>query len=1016
MEDNTSLKNRKLWRQLEQLSIMYISDNIKTPIPADTELTTETKDGGYDGKIVVHITENNDISHTIMMEAKFRTSIKSLPLQDCSKALIIAFNRAVQTLYIVTNVLFSPQASEEIENFEKKINLKVIKVDGNKLKQFAEKKNLKLNNEFTQEFLDSICSTDSEEIGISIRLNTAKGEKIAPGRQHKISLRKRPYKFYKNEALKKSLKLTLTQLRENIMMFIVQGAAGVGKTVFLTQLQRELEKKNKQLYMIDLQLCGFPRILFIKILEALWGCELSFLFTIDDPAYIKKELENLIGCLSDGKLDEHILGAVAQAISMDQTALQGHADTYFYYLIEFIYKLISPYQSQNTFLFAFYNLNKSEIDTLHFLYSLLCKIHTVVTVIVELRFPFFVETDERKLISASDYYQKFCNISSECQIVDILPLTDQDDVSSFLTQNGFSLSTQQLEILTKRFGTTPLYLSLASSFIKKQLAEFKVKANELSDSQFTHMIEMFSGTGNNILLTIILFYKQDPVLANCFEAAVLLDGELPYGVLEYLLDKDYENIADNLVETSLFEVVSGALIVRHNLIYDSMKKLSSSTLRVRIAEKLRIGYSENKIFFKNEQIKIFELNFYANQHEYVLNEIENLSYFLLKEHEYYSVIKFNELARLSIEKIQLSKRDNLKHAKILITTLFSYTQLHIFEAPGVKTGLKTLETILNLNHYDDRYTTINLWYLWVQWYIDFYSGNIEQSFQTISQAKDIISEGIFEEQLCGQIYWSYGLSHKRLTTLQEGIEDFKEGLLKYPNSILLKYAVDVHEAHQFLRTDPLRTNKMCQILVALIENTDCFYNEIIQVRVDIAMSAFYSGNYKNAFLEAQRDYDIAQANNISYQEGRSMNIMAACHLMNGNIDEGYSCFKKSYHIFKESGNHLFMWRPSFNIGQIYYRRGKVSKALMHYQKFLQNEITNISERLPNLMLSNSEMVCLIYIARILRKNGKYKEADALYEKYKNPCFEYCYNISDEEFESVLSKLHYIHNGFIIILG
>ena len=120
MEDNFQTENDKLWRQLERLSMMYISDSIKADMPEHLELTRKSKDGGYDGKIIVNITENDDIVHTIMMEAKFRTSIKSLPLHDCSKALIIAFNRAVQTLYIVTNVLFSPQACQEIESFEKK--------------------------------------------------------------------------------------------------------------------------------------------------------------------------------------------------------------------------------------------------------------------------------------------------------------------------------------------------------------------------------------------------------------------------------------------------------------------------------------------------------------------------------------------------------------------------------------------------------------------------------------------------------------------------------------------------------------------------------------------------------------------------------------------------------------------------------------------------------------------------------------------------------------------------------
>ena len=98
MKETLPINSNSMWRQLEILSMMYISDNIRKKLPDDIELTRETKDGGYDGKIIVQITENDEISHTIMMEAKFRTTVKSLPLLDCSKSLIIAFNRAVQTL------------------------------------------------------------------------------------------------------------------------------------------------------------------------------------------------------------------------------------------------------------------------------------------------------------------------------------------------------------------------------------------------------------------------------------------------------------------------------------------------------------------------------------------------------------------------------------------------------------------------------------------------------------------------------------------------------------------------------------------------------------------------------------------------------------------------------------------------------------------------------------------------------------------------------------------------------
>ena len=209
---------------------------------------------------------------------------------------------------------------------------------------------------------------------------------------------------------------------------------------------------------------------------------------------------------------------------------------------------------------------------------------------------------------------------------------------------------------------------------------------------------------------------------------------------------------------------------------------------------------------------------------------------------------------------------------------------------------------------------------------------------------------------------------------------------------------------------------MCRKLVSLIENTDCFYNEVLQARVDVAMSAFYSGDYESALGEAQRDYEIARANSISFQEGRSMTIIAACYLMNRDIENAFWTFKKARHCFDESGNHLFMWRPSFSIGQIYYRTGEIDKALEHYEKFLDHEIMNLEERLPNLTLRNCELACLVYIARIYRENGRHKEADALYKKYQNPCFGTYYKQSDDEFQAALTQMHYLHNDYLIVLG
>ena len=80
--DDYNIQNENFWRQLEILSLTYISDKINKEIPHDAKLTRERNDGGFDGKIVINITEDSQIKHTILFESKFRTTIKTLPLSD----------------------------------------------------------------------------------------------------------------------------------------------------------------------------------------------------------------------------------------------------------------------------------------------------------------------------------------------------------------------------------------------------------------------------------------------------------------------------------------------------------------------------------------------------------------------------------------------------------------------------------------------------------------------------------------------------------------------------------------------------------------------------------------------------------------------------------------------------------------------------------------------------------------------------------------------------------------------
>lgn len=84
----------KEWREFEKLLLKLISKELRLDEKNDVTilLTDAQKDGGYDGIFEIPL---NNVDNTkllkILFEAKLRSSVeKDLPLQDFSKAIIIA--------------------------------------------------------------------------------------------------------------------------------------------------------------------------------------------------------------------------------------------------------------------------------------------------------------------------------------------------------------------------------------------------------------------------------------------------------------------------------------------------------------------------------------------------------------------------------------------------------------------------------------------------------------------------------------------------------------------------------------------------------------------------------------------------------------------------------------------------------------------------------------------------------------------------------------------------------------
>lgn len=1012
------MQDEEFWRQLEWLSLQYISDEIKIEFEKP-ELTRKRKDGGFDGQIVINITTNNNIRHTILFESKFRTAIKSLPLDDCSKALIIAFNRAAQTLYIVTNILFSPQAQNEIENFKKKVNLTVISVDGNLLKKYIAENRETLLENCSEEFLRYIESSSDIDLNLKINdLSEKQKKKALKGKNISTKdLENSSREFlYKNDFFEDEGRKYINNIKMVSKFTLLSGEAGIGKTFFLTDAMSMLETQGYSTAIFDLQQYTTPRILFIRLLESLWEIDLSEFTSKCDYEESIEALKSLIEYSSDGKISESLLSAVIQALCKHSEDIKGYADNYYFLLTKYIYLLLKPYENSNSIVWAFTDLNKAEVETLDFLYALLCKIQGTISIIVEVRPNFTLETISSELVK-SDYYAKFKSISNAPYTINFEQFNHLD-AQQYLKNCLPNMPDNQLDIIIDKVGMLPLYLNTVANYIKAQLESAGINSKEIPNKILASWISECEKHENSVILNSLRYFRNIPEIDFCFGITSILDGRLPIAIIETLYTQEQQTLLyEKLDSISFYKFKKDSYYVKHNYIYDAMKNNLSNRLQYIIAKKIYECTQNPDISFEVTEEKSFELLYFMQKYEMALEKWFSLEDKLYKEHLFCSIIKYGDIALKCYDDLEFEQKNPDIQLKIITSVLNSYLQIRILDAEGFNQMMLRYKTICNLRKYSSGGDILKVRYLFYEWNKLFYGADIENSYILIIEAKKIIDEkNIDDIVLCANIYWAYALSHKRKSTIEQGIKDYEEGLKKYPDSTILNVGLGLHRAHTYLRKQPQKSQKICEDILKNIKEDDCPYHEILQVRVDIVMSKFYTRHYAEAMENCEEVLQIARSVNASYQMGRLYNIYAAGLLMLGDIDGAETNFLRSYNEFQESGNQLFAWRAVFNLSQIFLKQRKETEAVKKLEILYNGGIPNIKERIQNLTLENVELVAFLYTVRILKQKGQYRENETANLLQNNKLYEQMLVCDDETFFNSLDKLSYMHKEYLIVLG
>lgn len=1023
--DDSNIQDTEFWRQLELLSLQLISSKLNGEVKiGKSYLTQKRKDGGFDGEITINILNDAEICHKVLFESKFRTSIKSLPLNDCAKALIIAFNQAAQTLYIVTNVLFSPQAQKEIDKFKNKINLTVMMVDGKSLKNYVNENREALLKVCSEDFLQYIESSSDIDIDIKIndlsektteKITTTEIKKRNNLRTDNLEISSKEY-LYKNSFFKAESKKFIDNIKTISKYTLLLGEAGIGKTVFLTETFHELKLQKYSTAIFDLQQYETPRILFIKFLESLWEFDLSAFISQIDYEDNVENLKSLIEYNSDGKISENLLSAVTQAVCKHTEKIKGYTDNYYYLLANYIYLLLKPYSETNKIVWAFTDLNKANLETLDFLYTFLCKIKGIISIIVEMRPGFIPETISSELVQC-DYYTKFKSISNTPYTIELAKF-DYSEAKQYVKEYLPNTPEEQLNFIIDNVGTLPLYLNTATNYIRTQIQNRLIDSAAIPNRILKNWLSQCEKNGKVIILNSLRYFQQNPDINFCFCIAGLLDGRLPIAIIEAIYTLEQQTVLSNYLDTiSFYKFKGDSYYIKHDCIFDTIKDSMSERLRYTTAKKIYECVQNPNIPFDVSDEKLFELLYFMQEYEIALDKWFHFEKELYKEHLFWSIITNGNIALKCYDNLELKQRKQDIQIKIITSILNAYLQIRILNTEEFHQLLLQYETICNLKQYSSEGAILKARYLFYKWNQFFYGADIGKSYGVILEAKTIVDEkNIDDIVLCSNIYWAYALSHKRKTTIQQAIEDYKDGLKKYPNSTILNVGLKLHQAHTYLRKYPQKSCEICESILDDLKTDDCPYHEILQIRIDIVMSQFYAGLYIPTLENCEEVLQIASSVNASYQMGRLYNIFAAGLLMLGNTNDAEAYLLRAYHEFQESGNHLFAWRADFNLAQVLLRLGRKREANEKFKALYNGQIPNLKERAQNLTLENAEMVAFLYTVRFLKEKRLYKENETAKLLQSNKIFVKMSCCDTETFLEELQQLSYIHKDYLVILG
>ena len=334
------------WKDFEELSIDLLKLLFKEyHFNKHIEKTQNSKDGGYDGIVIISDNEHN--VYKAISESKLRKlSRKDLPLSDFAKTLIISVNLCADKVYIFTNLHFSNETENRIKKFSRGTNIDV------KLLGIVEI--VKLIPKLADDILKNYPTDFIEVLQNSVADHP---KKLSLNSEPKINFKKE-FELLGTER-EQQFAETIKNIDNKTGIYIICGRQGSGKSFFINNLILKLNPTEYE--YIDIAKISDVNTFFIYLLSIIWHVDI---LTISQ--FSPEDISNITEYINDNEEREKLKNILSK-ILVNNCLIDMDVELVQFFLLQYLVKIYTPMLKQKNVILIFQNLEYASSQIRNFL-------------------------------------------------------------------------------------------------------------------------------------------------------------------------------------------------------------------------------------------------------------------------------------------------------------------------------------------------------------------------------------------------------------------------------------------------------------------------------------------------------------------------------------------------------------------------------------------------------------------------------------------------------------------------